>query len=293
MLYVNPGYIELMNGDIDGATVNNEGNLFFYNTKNAYSLKFPETKELWIKVNLVPHGRIRIYPFKDNNFAVGININADGTYDNWNYKNSDQSVTSNAGLLLSGTEYEFMLHCKADRVAGIKETYINGLLDRSYTGDINDGNLFGNIEIQSDSSATLFRNLIVADFDISDYHIAPAEIKDFATDFEKQADNSLKATTAGQYITMHLDSDDLGKNMKKVVNNPEIVGVNIGAFNLGYDSSKVNALKLTVDNTDAGTTKIVNGNVAGGILLTNPTSGQAWGLDELKNGTFKLTAEKV
>ena len=85
----------------------------------------------------------------------------------------------------------------------------------------------------------------------------------------------------------------MAKSMKKVVDNPEIVGVNVGAFNVGYDSSKVNALKLTVDNADAGTTKIVNKNVAGGILLTNPTSGQAWGLDELKNGTFKLTAEKV
>ena len=284
-----------MNGDVNGATVNNGDKLFFYNTKHAYSLKIPETKEVWVKLDVILSGANanRIYASTEHNNTVGINMHANGTFNDWNGGNSASTINFNTGALSTGTEYEFMLHCKADKAAGLKEIYINGLLDKSYTGNTSDGSPFNYIEVQSDSVNTLFRNLIVADFDISDYHIAPAEIRDFTTDFEKQADGSLKATTAGQYITMHLDSDDLEKSMKKVVDNPEIVGVNVGAFNVGYDSSKVNALKLTVDNADAGTTKIVNKNVAGGILLTNPTSGQAWGLDELKNGTFKLTAEKV
>lgn len=294
MLYVNPGYIELMNGDVDGATVNNGGKLFFSNTKNTCSLKFPETKDLWIKVNVVYGDNTRIYaaPITIDKY-IGIKL-MDGKFNDWNYNDFTGNLTfNNTGVLLTSTEYEFMLHFKSGKADGLKEIYLNGLLDRSYTGNINDGNPFNGIELQSDSSKTLFRNLIVADFDISDYHIAPVETQDFTTDFEKQADSSLKATAAGQYITMHLDSDGLEKSMEKVVDNPAIVGVNVGAFNVGYDSSKVNALKLTVDNADAGTTKIVNKNVAGEILLTNPTSGQAWGLDELKNGTFKLTAEKV
>lgn len=295
MLYVNPGYIELMNGDVEGATVNNGDKLFFYNTKHGYSLKFQETKDLWVKVNVLLSGaeNNRIYASNELRNTNGINIIANGTFTDWNNDNYNGTFTPNTGVFSSGTEYELMLHFMADKTAGLKEFYINGLLDKSYTGNINDGAPFVQMEVQSDSSNTLFRNLIVADFDISDYHIAPVEIKDFTTDFEKQADNSVKATTTGQYITMHLDSDDLEKSMKKVVGNPEIVGVNVSAFNVGYDSSKVNALKLTVDNTDAGTTKIVNGNVAGEILLTNPTSGQAWALNELKNGTFKLVAEKV
>lgn len=295
MLYVNPGYVELMNGDIDGATVNNEGKLFFYNTKNSYSLKFPETKEFWVKLNVIlsEANNSRIYTFNEGDKSSGINIDANGTFNNWIQDKKEPNITPKTGLLLLGTEYEFMLHFRADSVAGLEEIYINGLLDWVYTGNIHDGDPFDKIEVQSDSTNTLFRNLIVADFDISDYHIAPVKIQDFTTDFEKQADNSLKATTAGQYIAMHLDSDDLEKSMKKVVDNPEIVGVNVGAFNVGYDSSKVDALKLTVDNADAGTTKIVNKNVAGEILLTNPASGQAWTLNELKNGTFKLVAEKV
>lgn len=295
MLYVNPGYIELLNGDVDGATVNNGGKLFFYNTKNAYSLKFPETKELWAKVNVILSGvdNNRIYAFNDGDKSSGININKDGTFNNWIQDKAERSITPKTGLLLLGTEYVFMFHFMADSVAGLEEIYINGLLDRTYTGNIHDGDPFAKIELQSNSANTLFRNLIVADFDISDYHIAPVEIQDFTTDFEKQADGSLKATTAGQYITMHLDSDDLEKNMKKVVDNPAIVGVNVGAFNIGYDSSKVDALKLTVDNADAGIIKIVNGNVAGEVLLTNPASSQAWDLNELKNGTFKLVAEEV
>lgn len=294
MLYVNPGYIELMNGDVEGATVNNGGKLFFCNTKNACSLKFPETKELWVKANVVYCGDTRMYaaPIITDKY-VGIKLQDDALND-WNYNNSTTGLTfNNIGALLSGTEYEFMLHFKADKVAGLKEIYIGGLFARSYTGNINNGNPFDGIEIQSDTHKTLFRNLIVADFDISDYHIVPIEIKDFTTDFEKQFDGSLKATAAGQYIEMHLDSDGLEKNMGKVVNNPEIVGVNVGAFNMGYDSSQVDALKLMVDSADAGTTKIINKNVAGEILLTNPTSSQAWNLNELKNGTFKLVAEKV
>ncbi len=295
MLYVNPGYIELMNGDVQGATVNSGDKLFFYNKKHGCSLKFPETKEFWAKVNVILSGAAnnRIYTSKELQNTSGINIKANGTFDDWNNNKYSGNFTPNTGVFYSGIEYELMLHFRADKAVGLKEFYINGLLGKSYTGNINDGGPFVQMEVQSDSANTLFRNLIVADFDISDYHIVPVEIQDFTTDFEKQADSSLKATTAGQYIAMHLDSDDLEKSMKKVVDNPEIVGVNVGAFNVGYDSSKVDALKLTVDNADAGTTQIVNKNVAGKILLTNPVSGQAWALNELKNETFKLVAEKV
>lgn len=296
MLYVNPGYIELMNGDVKGATVNNSGKLFFYNTKNTCSLKIPDTKDIWLKVNTIfARNNIRIYTSVISEKYIGVRLNEDGTFNDWNYfaPGDNGNAIFNIGTLLPDTEYEFMFHIKADKAAGLKEIYINGLFERSYTGNINDGNPFSEIEIQADSSKTLFRNLIVADFDISDYHIAPVEIKDFETDFKKQTDGSLKATIAGQYITMHIDTDDLKAKMQKVVENAEIVGLNVGAFNVGYDSSIINALKSSVNGTDAETIKLVNANAAGKILLVNPANSKAWTLSELESDTFKLTTEKV
>lgn len=296
MLYVNPGYIELLDGDTVGATVNNGNNLYFYNTKNAYNLNISGYKELYIKLNMVKgNAPIRIYVYNDNHYSIGARLNEDGTYNDWNFMNINDTgnITPKSGHLINSHEYEIMIHAKSGKNDGLKEIYFNGVLDRSFTGNINDGNAFPGIVIQADTSDVLFRNIIIADFDITDYHLAPVDIKDYETDFVKQADDTIKATAIGQYISMHLDTDDLKAKMQKVVENPEIVGVNVGAFNVGYDSSIVNALKSSVNGTDAETIKLVNANAAGKILLVNPAGSKAWTLSGLKSDTFKLTAEKV
>lgn len=296
MLYVNPGYIELLDGDTSGATVNNSNNLYFYNTKNAYNLNISGCKELYIKLNVVKgDADTRIYMYNVNVGAIGVRLNKDGTYNDWNFqdKDSPQNLTPKIGTLINGHEYEIMIHAKSGTNDGLKEIYFNEILDRSFTGNINNGDAFPGITIQADESSVLFNNVIIADFDITDYHLAPVDIKDYETDFAKQSDGTIKATAMGQYISMHLDTDDLKAKMQKVVENAEIVGVNVGAFNVGYDSSIVNALKSSVNGTDAETIKLVNANAAGKILLVNPADSKDWSLSGLKSDTFKLTAEKV
>ena len=287
MLYVNPGYIELLDGATSGATVNNDGNLYFYNTyqaKGAYSLNISGYKELYIKLNVVKSSSdYRIYMLNTDS-PVGARLNSDGTYNDWNFNNSVIDVTPKIGALIDTHEYEIMIHAKSGTNDGLKEIYFNGILDRSFTGNINNGNAFPGIFIQADQPSILFRNIIIADFDITDYHLTPVDIKDYETDFAKQSDGTIKATVMGQYISMHLDTDDLKAKMQKVVENAEIVGVNIGAFNV---------LKSSVNGTDAETIKLVNANAAGKILLANPADSKAWTLSGLKSDTFKLTAEKV
>lgn len=294
MLYVNPGYIELLDGDTSGATVNNGNNLYFYNTKNTYNLNISGYKELYIKLNMVKgDADTRIYVFNEGKAPVGVKLNSDGTYNDWNFNNSALNTTPKIGHLISGLEYEIMIHAKSGNNDGMKEIYFNGVLDRSFTGNINKGNAFPGIIIQADKPGVLFRNIIIADFDITDYHLTPVDIKDYETDFTNQSDGTIKATAIEQYISMHLDTDDLKAKMQKVVENAEIVGLNVGAFNVGYDSSIINALKSSVNGTDAETIKLVNANAAGKILLVNPANSKAWTLSELESDTFKLTTEKV
>lgn len=294
MLYVNPGYIELLDGDTAGATVNNAGTLRFYNTKSAYNLNISGYKELYVKLNVVKNDSAsRVYVDNGDDHAIGVRINEDSTYNDWNFNDSTSNVTPKIGPLVNNYEYEIMIHAKSGSTNGLKEIFFNGVLDRSFTGNINDGNAFPGIVIQADKSSVLFNNIIIADFDITDYHLAPVDIKDYETDFTNQSDGTIKATAIGQYISMHLDTDDLKAKMQKVVENAEIVGLNVGAFNVSYDSSIINALKSSIDGTDSEDLTITNNNVAGKILTANPALSKAWTLDQLKSARFKLTAEKV
>lgn len=294
MLYVNPGYIELLDGGTAGATVGNGGALYFYNTENAYNLNLSGYKELYLKLNVLKNNSdTRLYLSNYSNMPVGVRLNENGTYNDWNFQNSTQDNVPKIGPLVNGSEYEIMIHAKSDKTNGLKEIYFNGVLDRSFTGNIIDGDAFPGIVIQADKSSVRFNNIIIADFDITDYHLTPVDIKDYETDFVKQNDGTMKATAIGQYISMHLDTADLKAKMSKVVENAEIVGVNVGAFNVGYDSSVINALKSSVNGADAETIKLVNANAAGKILLANPAGSKAWTLSGLESDVFKLTAEKV
>lgn len=293
MLYVNPGYIELLDGPTSGATVNNGNNLYFYNTKNTYNLNISGYRELYVKLNVVVGGNsdARIYVY--NNDPVGAKLNADGTYNDWNFNNSALNVIPKIGRLVNNHEYEIMIHAKSGNNDGLKEIYFNGVLDRSFTGNINNGNAFPGIIIQADMSSVLFNNIIIADFDIADYHIAQCDVKSYETNFEKQSDGSLKAATAGEYLSSIIDTAALETEMKKNVTSAEIVGVNVSAFNVSYDSNVINALKSSIDGTDSEDLTITNNNVAGKVLTVNPALNKAWTLAQLKTASFKLTAEKV
>lgn len=296
MLYVNPGYIELLDGPTSGATVNNGNNLYFYNTKNTYNLNISGYRELYVKLNVVVGGNsnARIYVYiNNNNVPVGAKLNADGTYNDWNFNNNALNVIPKIGRLVNNHEYEIMIHAKSGNNDGLKEIYFNGVLDSSFTGNINNGDAFPGIIIQADNPGVLFHNIIIADFDIADYHIAQCDVKSYETNFEKQSDGSLKAATAGEYLSSIIDTAALETEMKKNVTSAEIVGVNVSAFNVSYDSNVINALKSSIDGTDSEDLTITNNNVAGKVLTVNPALNKTWTLDQLKTASFKLTSEKV
>lgn len=299
MLYVNPGYIELLNGTTSGRTVLNNNNVCFYNTaNNAANLTFTGCKELWIKCNFIykSSSPIRFYLSTSENKVVGIVINIDGVnaYNFWNNDNIvARSVAPRFGSFVDGTEYEILMHVKSDSSDGKFELYINDFLEYSASGNVQSGNEIVELEIQGDGTGVRFRNLIIADFDITDYHIAQCDIKSYTTDFEQQTDGPLKAAAAGEYISATIDTDALETEIKKNVTSAEIIGVNVSAFNVSYDSSVINALKSSIDGTDSENLTITNNNVAGKVLTVNPALSKAWTLDQLKTAVFKLTAEKV
>lgn len=299
MLYVNPGYIELLNGITSGSTVLNNNNVCFYNTANNHAnLTFTGCEELWIKSNFIykSSSPIRFYLFTSEDKMLGIVINGNmvNTYNFFN--NGNPIVESKApsfGSFVDGTEYEILMHTKSDSSDGAFELYINDFLDYSASGNVQSGNKIVKLEIQGNGIGVRFRNLIIADFDITDYHIAQCDIKSYTTDFEQQTDGTLKAAAAGKYISATIDTDALETEIKKNVTSAEIVGVNVSAFNVSYDSNVINALKSSIDGTDSEDLTITNNNVVGKMLTVNPALNKAWTLDQLKTASFKLTAEKV
>ena len=299
MLYVNPGYVELLNGVYTGSTILNSETLYFTNTNRTTNIKFDSVKELWIKGKFTVGSSVIRFYIIDKSATVG--FRTDFSSDNvltgyilpFNNVSNSTAIIPTFGKLIVSHEYDFLMHVKSDDTTGEIEIYLNNVLQYSYSGDKMKGLTFSSFTIVSVDSDTYFRDIIIADFDITDYYIAPCTIKSYDSDFEKQTDGTLKATATGQLLSSVIDSDALKASMLEKVDNPEIVGVNVSAFNVNYDSSVVNTLKSSIDGADSETLTIKNNNVAGNILLTNPALSKAWTLDQLKTAAFKLTADKV
>lgn len=299
MLYVNPGINEWFNGAHSGATLY-MGHYAGRNNDEDQNVQLLGSgiKEAWLKVtnfNRVRTTQIGYY-FGNKSNHWGILKNDDGDSDgfyairgDWDSKDSVAAGKIN----FAWQEAKIMIHLKSDALNGLFEIYGNGTKVYSYTGAVYGGNDIDRIMLSTYGSYSVFYDIIAADFDISDYEFGLADISSAENNFSTQTDGTIKATATGQAITLSLDGSGIASDMKQKVDNPEIVGVLMGSYDMAYDSSVIDTLKTSLNGTDVEALTIANSAVCGTPITVNPLTKKAWTLSDLNNLKCKFTAAKA
>lgn len=138
----------------------------------------------------------------------------------------------------------------------------------------------------------IVENFMIADFDLANYRLAIPRINLKTNDFSLDSSGNLYLDAEGKSLTESVDVENLKEQMRENFNAAEIAAVGMSGVNVKYDSTKVNQLQTSVNNTIIETMPIRNGAANGEAMQVNPVTGKPWTMADLKNATFKLTTMK-
>lgn len=153
----------------------------FYQTTRAKCFDLPTTEEIWIKFDVYFDGsnRWRAYNGKDGaTCGVCSYVNySDGDFGMWQNSNRVQDWL---GICKTNQLQTVLLHMTAGSSDGIVEAWVDGEKIYTYTGDVNHGEDFADIYLQSDGVGTFFSNVIISNYQIGlndGYQIFTADVQ--------------------------------------------------------------------------------------------------------------------
>lgn len=284
--YVNPGYGELLDEKLGTtkSTVYNPKNGVCIGGQRSYGkINLPNLKEVYIKCNVYFKGRysdqyLRIYATKNNLFTglyksennrLGVCINDD------KYSNIVDFDTDEL--------YFVMLHIKAG-VKGVIELFVDNTLVKAYNTQINASNFDA---VQITAQADYVSNIIISDQDIRDENVLVVPLGEPTGTWSGISDGEAKATEADQVLTQSLKIDDI----KNVVGTDTVTSVSVAAYDIRYDSEKVNAMEASITKDDSNLTSetksITNNAITPVTFMKNMT------IDNLANTSVSFNAKKV
>lgn len=134
----------------------------FYQTTRAKCFNLPATTDIWIKFDVYYNGTQR---WRAYNGVGGITA--------WNRSNT---VANALGFFdTNGTQVHYvtsvckpntlqtvLLHMQAGTTDGIIETWVDDVFIYRYTGNVNGGNAFADVFLQSDGSGTFFSSVTIS-----------------------------------------------------------------------------------------------------------------------------------
>lgn len=284
--YVNPGYGELLDEKLGTtkSTVYNPKNGVCIGGQNSYgTINLSNLKEVYIKCNVY---------FKEGSNSYDCNIYA--TKDNIKiglYK----SYYNRLGVRIGDTEhssitvfdtnklYSVVLHIKAG-VKGVVELFIDNTLVKAYNTQITVSN-FDAVKIAA--QADYVSNIIISDQDIRDESVLVVPLGDPTGTWSGISDGEAKATEVDQVLTQSLKIDDI----KNVVGTDTVTSVSVAAYDIRYDSEKVNAMEASITKDDSNLTSetksITNNAITPVTFMKNMT------IDNLANTSVSFNAKKV
>lgn len=137
----------------------------FYQTQRAKCFDLPATNEIWIKFDVYFNGSQRWRAYNGGtNGDTGIASQTNGTLSYFTHGGSFQKDFSN--LCITNQLQTILLHMLSGSSDGIIEAWVNGSKIYTYTGDVNHGQDFADIYLQSDGSGTFFSNVIISNVEI-------------------------------------------------------------------------------------------------------------------------------
>lgn len=284
--YVNPGYGELLDeklGTTQNKTYNPTNGVCIGGQTNYGAITLPNLQEVYIKCNVY---------FKENGTSSYLNIYAyNGTKSIGLYK----SYFGYLGMYIDGDEkqnimpfntnklYSVVLHIKVG-LKGVIELFVDGALIRAYNQQIT----FSSIDaVKIRSQAEYISNIIISDQDIRDESVLVVPLGEPTGTWSGISDGEAKATEVDQVLTQSLKIDDI----KNTVGTNTVTSVNVAAFDIRYDSDKVNAMEASItkdgSNLTSATKSITNGAITPVTFIKNMT------IDNLANTSVSFKAKKV
>lgn len=136
----------------------------FYQTTRAKCFDLPATAEIWLKFDVYFDGSNRWRAYNGGaNGTTGITAQTTGEL---SFFANDTHVQNSTNICTENQLQTFLLHMVSDTTAGIIEAWLDGTLIYSYTGDVNHGEDFADIYLQSDGTGTFFSNVIISNAEI-------------------------------------------------------------------------------------------------------------------------------
>ena len=284
--YVNPGYGELLDeklGTTQSEVYNPKNTVCIGGQRNYGKINLPNLQEVYIKCNVYFKGNgssdyFNIYVSKDD---VDIGL----------YK----SYFGMLGVMIGSEEhanimnfdtqklYSVVLHIKVG-IKGIVELFVNDTLVKAYNTQIT----VSNLDVVKIRALTDYvSNIIISDQDIRDESVLVVPLGEPTGTWSGISDGEAKATEVDQVLTQSLKIDDI----KNVVGTDTVTSVSVAAYDIRYDSEKVNSMEASITkdglNLTSATKSITNNAITPVTFMKNMT------IDNLANTSVSFKAKKV
>lgn len=137
----------------------------FYQTQCAKCFDIPATDEIWIKFDVYFDGSNRWRAYNGgSNGVTGITAQTDNRL---SYFSNGGNQYNGAGICKVNQLQTVLLHMVSGSSNGVIEAWVDGTLIYRYTGDVNHGQDFADIYLQSDGAGTFFSNIIISNEEIA------------------------------------------------------------------------------------------------------------------------------
>lgn len=284
--YVNPGYGELLDeklGTTQSKVYNPKNGACIGGQNNYGKINLPNLQEVYIKCNVYfkeagDSNYFNIYVSKDEaNIGLyksyfgmlGVMI---GDEDHKNIMNFDTRKL-----------YSVVLHIKAG-IKGVVELFVDNTLVKAYNTQITVSS-FDAVKIRA--KADYVSNIIISDQDIRDENVLVVPLGEPTGTWSGISDGEAKATEVDQVLTQSLKIDDI----KNTVGTDTVTSVSVAAYDIRYDSEKVNSMEASitkdVSNLTSATKSITNNAITPVTFMKNMT------IDNLANTSVSFKAKKV
>lgn len=282
--YVNPGYGELLDeklGTVQNDTYNPTNTVCLANGSTRGVINLPNLKEVYVSFNCYFRtGGYGLFSVGNNDVWTGLQQYKYGSFSCY----IDGNEMSNSEISLDGNKlYKVMYHVKVGS-KGEFEVFLNDRLVKTFAHTISTAKL-SRCKVGFDNN--FISNIIIADYDIRDESVLVVPLGEPTGTWSGISDGEAKATEADQVLTQSLKIDDIKNN----VGTNTVTSVSVAAYDIRYDSEKVNAMEASItkdgSNLTSATKSITNGAITPVTFMKNMT------IDNLANTSVSFKAKKV
>ena len=142
----------------------------FYQTAREKCFDLPSTPEIWLKFDVYFDGSNRWRAYNDEGTGTLDGISAQQTSSGTGtlsfFASTNQSIYQGENVTKKNQLQTVLLHMISGSSAGVVEAWVDGTKIYTYTGDVNHGEDFADIYLQSDGAGTFFSNVIISNAEI-------------------------------------------------------------------------------------------------------------------------------